>query len=90
MPAKQRVCEIVGCERPHASRGLCTGHYGRLIAKGDPQPEVPLGSYRTSRPACAVESCSRDTVARGWCAAHYSRWLRTGDVQAHRPLGSHR
>jgi hypothetical protein len=43
VPARGRVCEIVGCGREHASRGLCTGHYGRLIAKGDPQPESAAG-----------------------------------------------
>jgi hypothetical protein len=90
VPARGRVCEIVGCGREHASRGLCTGHYGRLIAKGDPQPEVPLANYRTPRPACKVEGCAREAVTRGWCPAHYSRWLRSGDVQPDRPLARHR
>jgi hypothetical protein len=90
VPARSRVCEIAGCGREHASRGLCSGHYGRLLAKGDPQREVPLANYRAPRPVCAVEGCSREVVTRGWCAGHYSRWIRAGDVQADRPLTSYR
>jgi hypothetical protein len=90
MPGRRRECDIVGCGREHAARGLCTGHYGRLIAKGDPQPEVPLANYRAPRTTCAVEGCAREAVTRGWCSAHYCRWLRAGDVQPDRPLGGHR
>lgn len=30
------TCEVEGCERKYAARGLCTLHYGRLRLDGDP------------------------------------------------------
>lgn len=49
MAVKQ--CSVDTCNRPYLAKGLCVGHYTRLIEHGDVKPLVPLrkshGKWRT-------------------------------------------
>jgi hypothetical protein len=36
------TCSVIGCERPHRSRGLCSMHYQRLTSTGEIGPASPL------------------------------------------------
>lgn len=38
------VCIMDGCTRPHAARGYCSTHYGRLLRHGDPTNSGSRGS----------------------------------------------
>jgi hypothetical protein len=41
-------CNVEGCERPHAARGLCQPHYDRWRRRGDVLAGVPFGQARRS------------------------------------------
>jgi hypothetical protein len=36
------MCQVEGCERRRQARGYCGAHYKRVLATGDPRPEVPI------------------------------------------------
>jgi len=65
-------------------RGLCHGHYLRLIRTGDVRPERPLG--RRVNTTCVADGCERPAVARQLCQPHASRQRKHGDVQADKPI----
>lgn len=80
-------CSVPGCDRPVKARGLCNGHYQRLMTHGDVQADRPLGGGAAGpRPECSVSGCHRSAVNRGLCRAHYERLRRDGDVRADVPL----
>lgn len=58
-------CATEQCERPPATRGLCTLHYSRR-------------RHAEAAP-CSIDGCARPATARSWCGLHYKRWQRTGD-----------
>lgn len=63
-----RLCEVDGCDRKHAARGMCHLHWAR--------------ARKTQRPECAIEGCSSPRGGRDWCSAHYQRWSNHGDPLA--------
>lgn len=69
------VCTIEGCASDVRCRGLCSKHYGRWRAHGDPEKTL----YRMDDPTCSIEGCDRRHLARGWCSLHYDRWKRHGN-----------
>ena len=38
----ERLCSVPDCDRPHKAKGDCAAHYKRLLATGDPHPELPI------------------------------------------------
>lgn len=70
-------CGVPGCLRVgKIVRGLCTMHYQRFVATGDPGPAESL---RQRGRVCEVEGCSEPHHARGYCQTHFVRWKNTGD-----------
>jgi hypothetical protein len=76
------TCLIEGCLAEVDAKGLCHGHYQRLLRKGDPG-DTPL---RRGGLLCSVEGCGRPHKSKGYCAAHYKRVLKHGDPLAHIPV----
>lgn len=79
-----------GCELKPVSRGLCNGHYDRLLKTGDVRADVPLrvnGSQKNK--SCAVATCDEPAFCKDWCRAHYQRWKINGDVRADIPINGH-
>lgn len=77
-------CSVATCERKVTERGLCHGHYLRVIRTGDLQPERPLD--RRVNTVCQVEGCDRNAVVRRLCRTHANRKRKCGDVQADKPI----
>lgn len=75
----KRVCDVEGCEKPHASRGYCSMHLWRVKRHGDPGPPGLLIAKAGERPECAVEGCARKAHAKGWCMMHHWRVQQYGD-----------
>lgn len=87
-----KTCRVETCNRGVRARGLCSGHYQRLMA-GIPL-DRPAHRKRSVDPetdkTCTVEGCARALRARGMCSMHWSRWRNTGDAgeAEARPTGS--
>lgn len=67
-----RLCEVEGCERKHAAKGLCLMHYKRLRNRGTTDEFV-----YPPKPTC--HHCEREAIARGLCPKHWKQWRLTGD-----------
>jgi hypothetical protein len=72
-------CSVEICDRSAQFRGLCSGHYARLLRSGDLRAAIPLRRFNL---ICSVRGCKRHASARGWCDRHYARWRRHGDPLA--------
>jgi hypothetical protein len=77
---------VDSCSNTSTERGLCHGHYLRLIRLGDVQADQPLGRRRNH--VCTVSDCSRPARGRGMCGPHLARHRTTNDVQADIPIRS--
>jgi hypothetical protein len=75
---------VDGCTNISAERGLCHGHYLRLIRLGHVEADRPLG--RQVNDICSVEGCDRAAVNRQLCKTHAGRMRKFGDVQADKPI----
>jgi len=78
--AKQPICSIEGCGKPHSAKGYCRNHYRRWKAHGD-----PFGGRiyaQKEKTICIIPGCGMPSKGRGWCNSHYTRWRRHGT-----PLG---
>ena len=75
---------VDGCSNTSTERGLCHGHYLRLIRHGDVLANRTLS--RQVNGLCIVETCTNRATARGLCVTHRSRKAKTGDVQADVPI----
>lgn len=69
-------CSVSICTRKAERRGLCNGHYLRLLRNGSPG-ESPIQVY--GRQKCGIDGCDRPHVASGLCSTHHKRRSRTGD-----------
>ena len=67
-----RTCEVEGCGRKHAAKGMCLMHYKRLRSRGTVEKF-------TSPPKPACDHCEREAIARGLCPRHWKQWRLTGD-----------
>jgi hypothetical protein len=76
------TCRAEDCDELVDARGLCHGHYQRLLRHGVVD-ESPL---RKGRTMCEVETCDRLAETRGYCRAHYKRVLKHGHPQADVPI----
>lgn len=70
MPDHYKACELEGCDKPHASRGLCKTHYERWRRHGDDFDQSPIGPKLR---LCEVEGCDLKHFCKGLCQAHYHR-----------------
>ncbi|MFV1962848.1 MAG: HNH endonuclease [Acidimicrobiia bacterium] len=83
-PLRERgECEIGGCEKEVDAKGLCHGHYQRLLRRSALALDAPL---REPGPSCSVAECDRPHKAKGFCGAHYARVLAHGDPLADLPI----
>lgn len=74
-------CEVDGCDRPHAARGLCNTHHQRLLTHGDVRSHIPIGGHRPSDADVVLEQVARESgvpVAElvGRSRARYVVWAR--------------
>lgn len=60
----KNVCSIDDCQRPHAARGLCNGHYHQARKRGDFIPHI----YPQT---CTWNSCPNIYYSSGLCRNHY-------------------
>jgi len=77
------ACDIDGCEKEVDAKGLCHGHYQRLLRRSALALNTPL---RQSGTLCSVTGCDRPHKAKGFCSAHYKRVLAHGDPLADLPI----
>ena len=83
-PLRERgECEIDGCDKEVDAKGLCHGHYQRLLRRSALALDAPL---RQSGALCSVADCDRPHKARGFCSTHYKRVLAHGDPRADLPI----
>jgi hypothetical protein len=75
---------VESCLLNSTERGLCHGHYLRLIRNGDVLADRPLA--RQVNGICVVDGCASKATARGLCPAHRLRKSKTGDVRADIPI----
>ena len=69
---ERRSCRVIGCDRDHYGKGLCSLHYQRQQARDrGVEPRKP-------RSYCTIVGCARPVNARGLCGAHYSAARRKG------------
>lgn len=70
------TCEIEGCERKCACKGLCNMHYARKMRGApdwaDPEPHKS-GKRPSPRRSCSVDGCGRHAQAHGLCGTHLAR-----------------
>ncbi len=76
-------CRIDGCNKEIDAKGLCHGHYQRLLRRSAVALQTPL---RESGAACSIDGCDRPHKAKGFCATHYKRVLTHGDPLAEMPI----
>jgi HNH endonuclease len=74
----------LNCGRAATERGLCHGHYLRLIRNGDIDSGRPLSRRRND--ACTVPGCPNQATARGLCSTHRTRLSKTGDLHPELPI----
>jgi HNH endonuclease len=77
------ICDIDGCDKVVDAKGLCHGHYQRLLRRSAMALDAP---FRKSGAFCSVAGCDRPHKAKGYCGAHYKRVLAHGDPQADIPI----
>lgn len=79
------VCAAYGQASPVYCRGLCPGHYRRLLKKR-PLTKPLQAKAREVKPraVCSTEGCLTTAIARGLCGKHYARFLRHGDAEYER------
>lgn len=65
--------ETGSCSRPAKARGLCSGHYQRWRAEGEPGPVALRRIRKGSEAVCSQPGCGKLHKAQGLCAAHYYR-----------------
>lgn len=82
MVLRRGVCVAPDCEEPVDAKGLCHGHYQRLLRHG----VIDMSPLRKGKKMCKVETCDRDAERRGYCQAHYKRVLKHGDPQPDKPI----
>jgi len=75
---------VAGCGRTSTERGLCHGHYLRLLRNGDVSGGRPL--RRRVNDHCTVDDCPNSATARGLCSTHRARLRKFGDVQSTTPV----
>jgi hypothetical protein len=71
------------CANRSTERGLCHGHYLRLIRTGNVEPDRPLS--RRKNTLCIVDGCDKKATARGLCTGHRHR-NRKGALRPDIPL----
>ena len=60
-------CSAEGCEKPGATRGMCSVHYQEVR-------NLELGP-------CSVDGCSNISHGIGLCMKHYQRFINNGDPE---------
>lgn len=73
-------CRIENCgKEANGSKGLCKGHYHKLLRYGD-----PLVTKKYKR-ICLVNDCNDFVLAHGYCNKHFLRWKRNGNPLSFAP-----
>lgn len=70
------MCTVSGCERPHLTRGLCSGHRHRVDRYGDPMVDIPLGQKPHHRVDIEVRFMAKVDKQENGC------WLWTSSRQS--------
>ncbi len=76
-------CKIEGCDKQIDAKGLCHGHYQRLLRSSALALQTPL---REPGASCSVEGCDSPHKAKCFCATHYKRLLAHGYPLADMPI----
>lgn len=71
------TCMINGCEKKHASLGLCNSHYKQHRKQVAKENET----YGIKDGACSVPLCFGAISGHGLCQKHYMRKYRAGYFQ---------
>ncbi len=82
-PRSAGLCTISGCSLPERSRGLCNGHYKRVLY-GIPM-DRPLRKYsgrKADKGKCAVDGCDSRAHHLEFCKFHYHRQHRGTPIAA--------
>lgn len=85
-----RICEVMGCDREHLARGMCSMHYKRWQVYRETFPGTPPDKKRKRSEnigkKCSIASCDRDAKRRGLCLGHYQRFMSHGETFPQTPL----
>lgn len=76
--AEKALCNIDGCGNRVRTRGMCQGHYLRLLRHGDPLAGGKMRQRYRGR-VCGVDDCQSRAVSNGLCGKHQLRMRRHGD-----------
>lgn len=77
------ICSVLGCGRPHKSRGYCASHY-QVWKRGGLVTQEIKARDRTPHEHCSEEDCRQPVKAAGLCKMHYQRKLRHGHTKTTR------
>lgn len=83
------VCQVTGCNRSTAQKGLCARHHRQWASRGCPQQTTWL-TQMTYAPTefgeteCKFPGCPRwaESAAKPYCHHHYARWKIAGRPHA--------
>ncbi len=74
------ACSVLGCTRPHKTKGFCDLHYQRSRAGRDLDAPVRVPPIaKPGEKTCEMDGCGRRHVCHGLCGMHLLRRRRGGD-----------
>jgi hypothetical protein len=72
------ICKIEGCDAPVLARKMCSKHYDRWRAHGNPHFLMIASPGTMKNSVCKVAGCGRGAYCRGYCSGHYQRFMVRG------------
>lgn len=71
-----RTCTLDDCDAPLRCKGLCKGHYSRMLATGSPYPRP-----RNRDLTCIADDCTDRVYALKACRKHWQRIRQFGQLE---------
>jgi hypothetical protein len=78
-----RTCEIPNCEKYTVARGMCMGHYRRVLRNGTTDLKGKRKKHTVEsipQKHCSINGCKRRHYGKGFCMTHLNRFNRYGEI----------
>lgn len=73
-----KTCGFDGCDRRHAAKGLCAGHYQQQYLGRELTPFRDYSARVVGQVDCNVDGCPKPHHATGLCTKHYAKFWKHG------------